>query len=185
MRFAKSCSSQRASKPACRPAAVSDSPMHAASRCSLSHSCRARALRSTRLLPTSAAGPSSCCSVLHSLKSVAARALPARLALAAVPGGSAPDRLLLDLPEPPGVAVAVPSASCLMSSLLHLKRTAQRSEAACRVVAAPCRHKAASSSQRELLADRHPCLHSRKKHFHEHETTVRLFSLDLAPAATW
>ena len=125
LRFAKSCGSweffdQDASKSACRCAAVSDLPKHAARRCSLSHSCRAMALRSTRLLPTSAAGPSSCCSVLHSLKSMAARALPARLALTALPGGSAPDRLPLDSAEPPKVAVAVPSASTLMSSLLHL-----------------------------------------------------------------
>lgn len=69
--------------------------------------------------------PSSCCSALQSLNSVAARALPACLALAAGAWGSALGRLAPDSPEPAGeepatVAGGAPT-SCWTSSLRHLK----------------------------------------------------------------
>ena len=80
--------------------------------------------------------PSSCCSALQSLKSVAARALPACRALAAVAWGSALGRLPPDSPEPAGegpasVAGEAP-ASCWTSSLLHLK--AARGTMECQLV---------------------------------------------------
>ena len=108
-----------------QPLQTSDSPLHVASRCTLSQSCRARALRSAVLLPGVAPVPSSCCSALQSLKSAAARALPACLALAAGAWGSALGRLPPDSPEPAGEGPAIVAgeapASCWTSSLLHLK----------------------------------------------------------------
>ena len=80
--------------------------------------------------------PSSCCSALQSLKSVAARALPACRALAAVAWGSALGRLPPDSPEPAGegptIVAGEAPASCWTSSLLHLK--AARGTMECQLV---------------------------------------------------